>query len=503
MTGRRLAKNALANVASGTSAAILAIVLPPILVRHLDKTVYSTWALILQIGAYTALLNFGIQVAVGRFVAHYGETGEYERRDQLVSTAWAGLAGSAVAGVLAMFVIAWVLPGLFPRIPRELTGEARQGLCWVGPSLALGLPFSAYMGVFVGRQRYEVPALIQVASRLATGLLLILTVNLHPGLVPMARAFALANLLTYVIQYLVFRRQAEDCKISLGKVRWGAAKDLWDYCFSLTVWNVAMLMVTGLDVVIVGRVEFGAVAAYSIAAGIIGFIAGLQNAVFNVLIPASAVLGAASEEKRLEQMLLKGTRLGTVLLLLTSLPLVLAAPWILKVYLGSGWAAQTTPFLILLVLGNFIRLTATPYAVLMIGTGQQKLITITPLVEGGMNLIASITLGLWIGAKGVAIGTVIGSVIAIACNLFYNFPRTRQIPIRIWDYLVFGILAPVGSAFPLIVWWFACHFLAASPLVQGAGIFVAACVSILILWYRVMTHEEQALVVKAISWRKG
>jgi O-antigen/teichoic acid export membrane protein len=102
-----LAKNALANVASGTSAALLAIILPPILVRTLSRDIYSTWALILQIGAYTGLLNFGIQVAIGRFVAHYDEMGETSTRDQLISTAWMSVPFSLLVWWILYCILAY------------------------------------------------------------------------------------------------------------------------------------------------------------------------------------------------------------------------------------------------------------------------------------------------------------------------------------------------------------------------------------------------------------
>jgi O-antigen/teichoic acid export membrane protein len=487
---RVLLKNALANVASGTSAALLAVVLPPILLKYLSQDIYAVWALILQVGAYTGLLNFGIQVAVGRFVAHYEATGETDQRDALVSTAWVGLLLAGMVAALGMVAVSVAFPHLFPKVPAQLRGEAQVAMAWVGLSMAIGLPFSVFMGVFVGRQRYEVPGITQVGSRVLTGVALI-WIAIHRGtLVLMAEAFAGINLLTYGVQFTAHRKWAASCRIYLGRAALEAAKELWNYCFSLSVWNVAMLMVSGLDLVIVGRLDFKAVPAYAIATGLVAFVAGLQNAVFNVLIPAGAILGAEKDAARLQRMLFNATRYGVLLLLASSLPLLLGGEFLLRHYVGPELAESTLPLLRLLVIGNLIRLTATPYAVLLIATGQQRIVLITPLVEGLTNLLFSVVLGIWIGAKGVAIGTIIGAILAILCNFFYNFPRTRLIPIQISEYLWQGILIPSGPGLPWLAWWICTQCFLISPIIYVFGYVLAAVTSGFVCWRWVLKFRE-------------
>ncbi|WP_243295648.1 lipopolysaccharide biosynthesis protein [Geothrix mesophila] len=496
---RVLLKNAVANVASGTSAALLAVVLPPILLKYLSRDIYAVWALILQVGAYTGLLNFGLQVAVGRFVAHYETTGETDRRDALVSTAWVSLALAGLVAALGMIAVSIAFPHLFPKIPAQLRGEAQVAMAWVGLSMAIGLPFSVFMGVFVGRQRYEVPGLIQIGSRLLTGVVLV-WIAFHRGtLVSMAQAFAGINLLTYGAQYVAHRLWAASCRIHPGRAALTAAKELWEYSFSLSVWNVAMLMVTGLDLVIVGRVDFKAVPAYAIATGLVTFVAGLQNAVFNVLIPAGAVLGAEEDAARLQRMLLNATRYGVLLLLTSSLPLLLGGEFLLRHYVGIELATITLPLLRLLVIGNLIRLTATPYAALLIATGQQRVVLITPFVEGSINLVLSIVLGLRIGAAGVAIGTVIGAMVGIICNLFYNFPRTRLITVDIKIYLIHGLLVPLSIAMPLLFLYWIAHGLYIGLQLRLILIFLGAMLSLIMTWMLILTKEDRHTIIMKLS----
>ncbi len=65
----RIAKNAAANLIRGGTAGVVAVFLPAILIRHMAQAEYSAWVLVLQVSAYCTYLDFGLQTAVGRYIA--------------------------------------------------------------------------------------------------------------------------------------------------------------------------------------------------------------------------------------------------------------------------------------------------------------------------------------------------------------------------------------------------------------------------------------------------
>jgi O-antigen/teichoic acid export membrane protein len=411
----------------------------------------------------------------------------------MVSTAWVSLLMLGAIAALSMVTISTVFPRLFPQIPRYLQGDAKIAMAWVGLSMAIGLPFSVFMGVFIGRQRHEVPAFIQVGSRLLTGIALIGIAVHHGTIVVMAEVFAVINLITYGVQFLTHRLCAGSSRIHLRNARIKTAKVLWEYCLSLSVWNVAMLMVTGLDLVIVGRVDFQAVPAYAIATGLVTFVSGLQNAVFSVLIPAGAILGAKEDTLRLQRMFLNATRYGMLLLMVSSLPLLLEGRFLLLHYLGISALAKTTlPLLQLLVIGNVIRLTATPYAVLLIGTGQQRIALLAPIVEGIVNLSSSIFFGLLIGAPGVAIGTIIGSIAGSLFTLGYNFPRTKWFVISKKDFIFLGLLRPIFGICPFLLIFWALSFSHFQQTQRLILYLFAVATSLLLTWHTTLSEKERS-----------
>jgi O-antigen/teichoic acid export membrane protein len=456
---------------------------------------FGVWCLVLQVSAYVGYLDFGIQTAVGRFVAQATEKGEANHRDRIVSTALAALGALAILGSAGTLLVAIQLPHIFRQMPSAFVGEARLALVLVASSLAVGLPASVFNGVFVGLQRHEVPAAIVGGSRIFSATLLVLVVRRGGGLIQMGAAVAAVNLCSYLLQYLMYRKLIPESRASVELVSYKTGRELFDYCLSLSVWSFAMLLVTGLDVILVGYFQFEAVAYYTVAAGLVTFLAGLQNAVFSALMPAAAVLHARGDSQSLGRILIKSSRYGTFLLVVTGLPLMLFAMPILRYWVGQNYAGHGSKYLIVLVLANVIRLFATPYAVTLIGTGQQRLVILSPLMEGITNLVTSAALGYALGAIGIAYGTLCGAIVGVLLHMFYSMPRTTEIRFAMREYLRDALLRPVAFTVPLL------SYAAAQEVMKlGAGAEVtmalaSIALSAVVLWTYGLFSDERARVL--------
>jgi O-antigen/teichoic acid export membrane protein len=479
-----LLKNAASNLIRGSAAAVVAVFLPPFLTRLMSPDAFGAWSLVLQVSAFVGYLDFGIQTAIGRFIAHTGESGDTEQRDRIVSTSLAVLAAAGVLGILGSVGLAILMPHFFHQVPRLLLSDSRWALILVGSSLAIGLPCSLFNGIFVGLQRYEVPAAVIGVSRVIAAVFLVIIVGHGGNLVQMGAAVAAVNLASYGVQYLLYRKMAPRVRFSSQLVSRKAGSELYDYCLSLSIWTLAMLLVSGLDVALVGHFEFEKVAYYAVAATLIVFLAGIQNAVFNVMIPSTAVLQARGNSAQLGQIMITATRYGSFILLLMGLPLIFAAKSILTIWVGTRYAAQGARILEVLTAANIIRLSAVPYVMTLIGTGQQRLVTITPLLEGVSNLIVSVIGGFLFGAIGVAVGTLVGAMVGVTGNFVYNMRRTIEVKFRIADYLRDGLLRPLACASPLLAVSLIFRFSGFSVQTVGYAVIGAAVVATLLLFWR-------------------
>ncbi|HEY4052388.1 MAG TPA: polysaccharide biosynthesis C-terminal domain-containing protein [Terriglobales bacterium] len=449
--GRLVAKNASANLVRLAGAGIVALLLPPFLVREMSKGAYGAWALLLQLTLYVSYFDFGIQTAVARFVAHADELSDTEQRDEIVSTALVMLSGGAALGGILILVMTWRLPSIFHQMPAGFYQSAQVALLVMGGSFALGLPATLVSAYFTGMQRNEVPAAIAIGNKVAMALLVVGVVLRHKGLAAMGAAVAVANIASYAGAFAVWRKYASEVKIRLALVSKSCLRLIGGYSATLMVWMAAMLMISGLDLVIVGIFDYKATAYYAIAATLTTFLAQVQGSIFAALLPASAVLAARGDGERLGRLLVSSTRYGMLILLAMAAPLVLGGHYILQLWAGADYAAHATLILQILVIANVIRLCALPYSTLLLGTGQQNKVIISPLAEGVTNLATSIAGAYLFGAVGVAIGTLIGAFVSVGLHLFYNMPRTALIRFSRVRLVKDGVLRPLMCCAPLIV----------------------------------------------------
>jgi O-antigen/teichoic acid export membrane protein len=444
-------KNAVANIARGGAASIVAVVLPPILLRHMNSTEYAVWVLVLQLTAYVAFLDFGLQTAVGRYIAFAEEIRDVRKRDGIFSTAYAGLGIMAAAGTILLLVAVAVAPRVFPHVPGHLVADMRLALLIVGVTVALGLPASAWNGVFIGLQKYEVPALTVGGGKLLAAAGLAIVVVLGGSLVHMALVVAAANLLSYAVQYLCLRCMAPGIRFHAPFVQRSTAHELFAYCFGMTVMSFSILLVTGFDLLLVGRFDFAVVTPYSAAASLIAVVSGLMYAIIGVMMPHAAALQARNRPEDIGKLVISSTRLATLLLVFSGIPALIYAGPLLRVWIGAQYVQTGRPILILLLVANLIRLLGGAYAVVLMSTAQHQMVKISPLAEGIANILASIVLGSMMGGIGVALGTLLGSIVSVTTHLFYSMPRTQhEIRFSRREYAWSGVIVPCLCTAPLL-----------------------------------------------------
>jgi O-antigen/teichoic acid export membrane protein len=496
MSHTTLVKNAFANVCRGGAAALVMVLLPPFLTRILSKDAYGTWLLILQLSTYVSLLDFGIQTAVGRYVSHHNELEEPEQRDSIVSTSLALLAGSGALAMVGISILAWQLPNLFRDMPADLHQDAQLALMCVGCSLAVALPFSVFGGIFIGLQRYDVPAWIIGVSKLLGGVFVVLIANASHSIVMMAIGMGITNIGSGLWQFLAYRRITTDIKISKKGISKTTAIEISSYCFSLSIWTIGMILVTGLDTTIIGYFDYQSVVYYSLAATLTSFVTSLHAAVIAVIMPNAAAIGAKKDRDALGKLLISTTRYGVITLILTSLPLVLGAQLFLSVWVGKSYASHTALLLQLLVIANFIRYIGAPYATIVLAVGAQRQIVLSPLVEGVVNVIVSIILTARYGVIGVAIGTLFGSFVSIGMHFVYNLPRTISIRISDSRILIFSIVRPLVSIVPSILFWWLYKSINLSGSSDFTVLGIASAISWFSLWkYGIFSAERKILKV--------
>ena len=493
-------KNAFASIACGGAGALVAIILPPFLTKILSKDAYNTWLLILQLSTYVNFLDCGMQRGVGRFVAHYTELGDISKRNGIVSTAIVLLSGLSAIAMGGVAILAWQLPHLFKDMPSTLHQEAQVSLLIVGGSLAIGLTFSAFAGACIGLHRYDIPAWGIGTSKLVGGVGVVSIANTSHSLVSMAVVMGIANIGAGIWIFLAHQKLGDNILISIHLVSKQLVLELSEYCFGMSIWTIGIMMVSGLDTVIVSFFDYGSLVYYNLAATVTNLIIGVQCAIIGSIMPTAAAMGARGNREELGKFLLDSTRYGTIVIILTSLP-ILFGKWMISLWVGVEYADRVVPILSLLILGNSIRYLAAPYSAIVASVGEQNLVITAPLVEGAVNLIVSVALVSHMGIIGVAIGTIVGGFVNIWIHFNYNLPRTKSILISKGQNLWKVIIRPLVSTIPAVILTICTVSLKIElPDIILFGLSaIASIITVAILFYYELSSLERKLIFTVVE----
>jgi len=500
---RTLASNSVANVIRLGATSLVAILLPAYLTHRLPLKTYSAWVLILQLSAYVGYLDFGVTTAVSKYIAEYRAKDDSVGCNRCASVALMIMLVASALGLILTLILAWQVPHIFHAMPDVLYPDVRLSVVFVGGSLCASLASSVFVAIFVGLQRGKVPMVITVVSRLLFGVVICLAVGSHRSLAVMGAAAGCVNIFTALLQFAAWRKMAQGIRVSVHFVDKVMLGTMFKYCAVLTLWSVCMLFVSGLDLTIVGYYAFSQTAYYSIATSPTAFMLMITAALMGPLLPAASALSVQRTRIQMGSILLRSTRYATVLLLLTGMPLVVGGYMIVRAWVGPTYAAQSIQLLRILVVANIIRNFCAPYAAMVVATSKQWAATAAAVAEGTVNLASSIWLARHMGARGVALGTLLGAAAGVAMHFGLSMRYTQanfELP-RI-DLFTKGILRPAVIAVPsllLVSRWCSVGV----PLIHFPGYFGWAVSTLFLAWFVAISREDRALFSRLVSGKRG
>lgn len=482
-------RNSAANLGRIGTSWLVALFLPPILVRVLDKPTYGTWVLILQLGAYVAFLDGGIQNAIARFVGRAAAIHDNQYMSRMLSSAALVLVVIAAITAGITVVLFWNLNRWFPQIPATIAVSSRQALLAIGISLAVALPFSTFAGGFFGLQMNHVNALAGTVGRITGAAGAAWAAFHHQGLAAMALWIAGGNLLQAFLFLAAWRRRPQLRPIRITDFHRDCVREFLHFCYAMFATQFGAILITGLDMPVVAKLDFHATAFYAVAAMAGNFISVPQGAIVSTLIPIASGISATGSPAQLGAVVMKTTRYANCILCLMALPLAFGMHLLLRYWVGADYANHALVFALILILAQFIRLTLMPYAAIGFAAGQQHRMLVSPLVEGIVNLACSI-LGayLW-GAIGVAVGTLIGSIAGVAIHFAVSMPRTDAMQFSRSRLAWRGIGLPVSCCAPGVA--LLLYARNSQPAYRIGLIGVAEILTALLFWMIVLAPGER------------
>jgi O-antigen/teichoic acid export membrane protein len=483
----KVLSNAIWNAVNGGSSAVVAVLVPPFLTRLLSPEAYGAWALALQIGTYVALFGFGIQIAVGRYVAYWEVRENYVQRDGIVTTAFWFMVAASIIGWLAICGVGLSIERIVPGLSPALVEQTRIAIILVGLALAINLPSSVLAAVFTGRQRSDIPAKIQGVGRLVLAAGLVVA-GLSHNLGVLGIVYAVISIGIVIALWHAWRTRTHAPTLSPRLIAPGHGRELAGFCLSLTLWSLAMLMVSGLDLIIVGRYDYAATAFYAVSVTLMTLVSGTLSSLANALIPAAASLPEDPDGSALRGLLERSSRLIVGAALLASLPLAFEGHALLGLWLNQDYARNASVILSYLIWATLIRNAVLPYVTISIGIGYQRKMTLTPLAEGAISIILSLILVKTHGAQGVAVAKIISGACGVIMIVAHHPLKAPLGGMSRRKLLIRSVLQPALSIVPVAIIWAVIRSVDLAPVLSLLVIAFSTLVSV---WFLALSREDR------------
>jgi O-antigen/teichoic acid export membrane protein len=404
----RFGRNITFNYAAAATNAVVTLVVTPLLLHRLGAAAFGVWSLAVSLTSYLELFEFGFGAATTKTVAEDA----WRRPERVVRTLNTSLAVLAALGALAALtamLLAAGSPAWF-SFPADLRTEGAVAVAVMGLALAVSVPGDAFGGALAGHQRYDMLSGSNLVQMLVTGVATVAVVLAGGGIVALAVVTASIGVAMHVVRYRLLRRCVPTLRLTPRLVDRERLRPLMSLSWWFLVSQVMGTVIQRIDLVVVGAtLGVREVAVFAIGAKLAQFALRGFRELSAVLMPHAASLVGAGRSDQLPAVLTDGTRISLLAAVPATLVLTVLAPGAIRTWVGRGYP-EAAAVLAILVVAVGLRAAVEPTYGVLAASGQVRRLSAAYTAEGLVNLGASLALVGPLGAPGVALGTLIGTV---------------------------------------------------------------------------------------------
>jgi len=489
----RIPRNIVFNFAGYAINILVTFLIAPVVVHRLGETAYGVWGLIGQIIGYSFLFDFGIRIAVTRYVGRHLALHEPRQINRVLTT---GLAFSVVSAALVLAgggVVAYLLPQLF-AIPPHLVSDARIAVLLTSVAFATSFPGSLFNGCVAALSRYDLLNIRNVGPNVLRALLLWFFLYRGHGLLAVAAISAATFVLSYVLDLFFASRHLPDFKIGPEFLDAATLRTLLNFSFYAFVLTISWRLLFMTDNIVVGFVLGpAAVTYYAVGMSLADLLRGSLGNISNIFAPLASQMDALRQKDSLRNILFRGSRICLLYALAGVGALVVVGPSFLGFWMGDAFVNRSGPVVIVLAVEVACFALSSVSGQVLYGMNRHKANAWLSMGQGAANLSLSAILIRWMGAVGVAWGTLIPALLVEGVILPAYTARVLEVSLR--RYYLRTALRPVLAAIPYVLWLW---FLRAEGLIRGyPSLALAVCSGLivygLLAWQFALDREDKEI----------
>jgi len=408
---RHIARNVLFNWFGTIANLAVGFFLSPFIIHRLGNVAYGVWVLAIGVVAYLGLLDLGMQSAVLRFVSKGHTQNDHQGASEALSAAlWVRLQISALILLLSVGLAA-VFPLIF-KVPVELAGDARKAILLTGAKMAITMSIGVVAGVLSALNRYDLQNYLSMVQTAVRVIGVVAVLRTGHGIVAIAVCELIAVLIYNSLLVWVAHRLYPQLQILLNKPKRETLKRIWTYSSYAFLTTIAIQLIYQTDTIVVGAfVSVTAVTYYAIAYSLCSYTSQAINSMGATFVPAASTYEAAGDTNSLLLLYKNGTRATLAVSLPILITLMVRGRSFIGLWMGPQYSHSSGTVLIILCSAFLFAFANRTAQAIAFGVEKHKMSAIWAIGEGVTNLALSVLLVHWYGIYGVAIGTMVPSLV--------------------------------------------------------------------------------------------
>jgi O-antigen/teichoic acid export membrane protein len=489
---KRLVTNTLFNLLGRSWSFVLALVLTPYILAHLDVREFGTWVVLsifISSSASFNLLDFGLGSSFVKHIAEFNTHGDFGRINRVL---FSGLVFYGVFGILLLAVGL-----LLENLLFELFHVSGASLAYLLVLLSWAVSNVAvmFLSVFKGIQRMDTSNSLEIKISIANAVGTVLFLETRWGMLGLAMNALVNACFATLLSWWTLRRLIPQISIGWhfdGKLLW----NMFAYGIKMQISQVGGFICFRLDKLIVSRfLGIAPVSFYEVSSRLTSFMRALPHVMISALIPATSELGARNDRAKILQTYMLASKYVSMLTVAMVAFLVLEAQSVITLWLGSGFESSVILVQILAV-GYGANVLGGAASQTGAGVGRPEFDMRSTVLLSLLNPILSIFLVQRLGAPGAAAGTslaFITSTVYLLVIFHRNYVQTsvgkilREVYLRPIAAGVFASLAVLvfHKLTPQLVAWETVRHLVPIKMAADFGIFAPLYIVLLVTFRQV------------------
>ncbi|MEI8037111.1 MAG: oligosaccharide flippase family protein [Verrucomicrobiota bacterium] len=423
---------------------------------------FGFWSLLWSLFGYGILLDFGFGYTAQKAVAEKTATGDIAGLSKLLATVLWTFIGM---GLLLLVVFLSIREPFLARMGVALADRAEFGRAYMVffIGLAILFPLGLFPEILRGLQRIDIANWMGMLSTVLNFTFIFWGLMAHWSLAVLMGISVVTSALPNVIAVIFAIRHIPGISFSPKWFEWRSVKAQMG--FSIAAYLITfsnMLMGKSDQLVISLTLGVALVAIYQAGFKLADMLDMFISQIQQMLSPAAAAMHALGDDAGLKHLLLRSSRLTFLLItpcyLLSAVylePLIRLLTGLKNVDGNTWWIGQ-----VLLVAIYSSQLTSGCSKRVLMMCGEERRLLVISVSEAMTNVVLSVILAYQMGVLGVAIGTMIPTVLV---GWVWVLPLTlRKLKLPLVRFLIYHLK---GTAVPLAVF---------SLILAGLAIWVPA-----------------------------